>query len=222
MIVRYIGDVHGKYDPYKKIIRDCDRSIQVGDLGVGFYSPCRMTGALKSMQNPPHQAMTEGSHRFIRGNHDNPLICRGHSQSISDGTIEGDTMYIGGALSIDRQWRTEGLDWWADEELSYTELDRLITIYSAYQPHVMVTHDCPESHATNLVRGYEKTRYPSRTREAFQSMIETHRPEVWIHGHWHVDLDVTIDNTRFICLGELSYIDLDMDDLTAGKIISRN
>ena len=34
--MRFIDDVHGKIDQYLKIIADCDESIQVGDMGVGF------------------------------------------------------------------------------------------------------------------------------------------------------------------------------------------
>ena len=34
--MRFIGDVHGKYGQYKKLIAEVDSSIQVGDMGVGF------------------------------------------------------------------------------------------------------------------------------------------------------------------------------------------
>jgi hypothetical protein len=58
------------------------------------------------------------------GNHDNPYMCKQDMVGyISDGTVEGDVMYIGGAWSIDNPvappgWyrRTAGFDWWFDEE----------------------------------------------------------------------------------------------------------
>lgn len=31
-----IGDVHGKYGPYRNLIKDKIGTIQVGDMGVGF------------------------------------------------------------------------------------------------------------------------------------------------------------------------------------------
>lgn len=41
-------------------------------------------------------------------------------------------------------------------------------------------------------------------------MFEMHQPRIWLFGHWHFDFDGVIDGTRFICLGELSYRDLDV------------
>ena len=35
----FIGDVHGKYNRYRDIIRDCENTIQVGDMGIGFRHP---------------------------------------------------------------------------------------------------------------------------------------------------------------------------------------
>ena len=72
----FIGDVHGKFGPYKRICKEYRDTIQVGDMGVGFID--RYTN--RSYSNPPHYAMKAGNHRFIRGNHDNPGVCRKHSQ----------------------------------------------------------------------------------------------------------------------------------------------
>jgi len=65
-VIRFIGDVHGKYRPYKRAIAGVPRSIQVGDMGVGFRrtSPARYGDP---SANPPHYAMARGDHRFIRG-----------------------------------------------------------------------------------------------------------------------------------------------------------
>jgi hypothetical protein len=51
--MRLIGDIHGKFSQYKRIIKDCQASIQVGDMGVGFRSwPHGQPSA-----NPPYDAM---------------------------------------------------------------------------------------------------------------------------------------------------------------------
>src|SRR5215475_1197882 len=105
----FIGDVHGKFEPYKRLIKDRRDTIQVGDMGVGFQG--WRNGELVYLTNPPYDRMVEGNHRFIRGNHDNPGVCRQQRQWIADGAVEGDMMFVGGAFSIDREWRTEGLDW---------------------------------------------------------------------------------------------------------------
>jgi hypothetical protein len=209
--MRLIGDVHGKYDRYRRILADGPTgSIQVGDMGIGFRHT-QGPRAGEFYTNPPHYAMLAGSHRFIRGNHDNPESCRRHSQWISDGTIENGIMFIGGALSVDRAMRVPDHTWWADEELSIKELDDLITVYLAERPRVMITHECPEEVAAELERlahrGKLDPQYASRTRQAFQAMWSAHSPEVWVFGHWHYSFDQVLRGTRFVCLAELEYRD---------------
>jgi predicted phosphodiesterase len=67
----------------------------------------------------------------------------------------------------------------------------------------MVTHDCPETVADHLFGLTGKLNIPSRTRQAFDSMWEAHKPEIWIFGHWHQSRDQNIMGTRFVCLAEL-------------------
>lgn len=201
----YIGDVHGKYTQYKKIIKGATNTIQVGDMGVGF----RKWPHGDAQPNPPHDKMLEGNHRFIRGNHDNPTVCKNHSQWIPDGHIENDTMFIGGAVSIDAQWRIEGYSWWGNEELSDEELEVLINKYIEAKPKIMVTHDCPEEISElilmklPIIKGLNKSDFPSRSRKAFQRMWSAHSPDLWVFGHWHISVDQILRGTRFVCLAEL-------------------
>lgn len=203
--MRFIGDVHGKWTRYRKIIEECDASIQVGDFGCGFIHPFTE----QPMANPPYDAMIKGNHRFIRGNHDNPTACKNHSQYIADGTIENNMMFVGGAFSIDRAYRFENYDWWADEELSYDNLTRMVDIYLENKPEIMVTHECPDSIAMHVFP-FMKGEYPSRTRQAFEGMWSNHKPKLWIFGHWHYSVDQVILGTRFICLNELEHKDIEI------------
>jgi len=205
--IRFIGDVHGKYGPYKRLIAEVPCSIQVGDMGVGFRN---WQGDIKG--NPPHYAMVAGDHRFIRGNHDNPEECRKHSQWIPDGHIEGKMMFVGGAISIDKHLRQEGYNWWSDEQLSPDDLAYLIEVYEAAKPHTMVTHECPQSIVPAFLGHYKNELEPggADTRKAFEMMLAIHRPKLWIFGHWHQSLDYTHDGTRFICLAELEHKDIEI------------
>ena len=210
-MTRAIGDVHGKYAQYKKIIKGAARSIQVGDMGIGFKQ-FNHDGDLVWSTNPPHADMVKHNARMLRGNHDNPDVCKRNSQWIKDGTVENDVMYIGGATSIDKHHRIEGQSWWANEECSYNDLQVMIDTYMIVKPRVMITHEAPESIADAILSSLNRTKFddPSRTRQAFQVMLEAHRPEIWIFGHWHVDIDQVLNGTRFICLNELSWIDLEL------------
>ena len=211
MKIRFIGDIHGKFEKYLPLIKGEIDTVQVGDFGIGFgYTTAEFVDSMLS--NFGSQNYT---HRFIRGNHDDPGEASRSSHFITDGTVEGDIMYIGGALSIDRAWRTEGIDWWSDEELSYSELQSMIDLYDKTRPRILVTHDCPDFFANEamipLVRGLKN--HPSRTRDALDAMYAIAAPEIHIFGHWHHDVDYQDrggTGTRFICLNELSYIDLEV------------
>ena len=212
--MRFIGDVHGKYGPYKRLIAEVPASVQVGDMGVGFRREGGF-GEYDTYSNPPHYAMVKGDHRFIRGNHDNPGECAKHSQWIRDGNIESGVMFVGGAVSIDRAYRTEGYSWWPDEELSTAELNDLVDVYCEAKPRVMVTHDAPEEIAAEVSRvanwgAKMDPRFASRTRQAFQQMWSAHSPNLWIFGHWHFSFDRVLRGTRFICLAELEHRDIEL------------
>lgn len=216
--IRFIGDVHSKFGKYTRILEESPYpTIQVGDMGIGFrHWP---HGAWRS--NPPYDLMVAGRHRFERGNHDNPWVCSKHTQWIADGHTENGMMFVGGALSIDREYRYEDYSWWPDEELPEGRLAELVMEFVNYRPKIMVTHECPEVIAERIVgrlpdlrtggRMKLEPRFASRTRVAFQRMAELYQPKLWIFGHWHVPFDEVVGGTRFICLPELATMDVDIE-----------
>lgn len=206
--MRFIGDIHGKYKRYTRIVKECSESIQVGDFGMGFPG----SGQKHPWTYKLDQAFYK-KHRFIRGNHDSPFHCANQAKRwwIPDGTVENDMMFVGGALSIDAGSRIEGVSWWRDEELSIVALNDLIDKYEREKPTIMVSHEAPEYIIRDTMSWYEKKQHPSRTRDAFQAMWEIRSPKLWVFGHWHSSVDRVIDGCRFICLNELEYIDIDLD-----------
>lgn len=207
---RFIGDIHGNYIPWIAAAENSMRSVQVGDFGLGFGTK-GLAAFVDSVVIDP----IPGEHRFIRGNHDALYECKLSKNWIPDGTIEGPVMYIGGAGSIDRAWRTEGLNWWSDEELSISELDQMIETYAQAKPKVLVTHDCSEQFAKRVMMPLVNSTidFPSRTRDAIDQMYLVKPPEVHIFGHWHHRVDYIDEQTgtRMICLGIDEYIDIDLE-----------
>lgn len=219
MKIRFCGDVHGHYRAYKRLIEDCPVSIQVGDMGVGFKYWEPHANELRSAANPPYRTMVErGDHRFIRGNHDNPEVCKTQSLWIPDGTLVHDRVFcVGGAVSIDRAYRTEGLDWWPDEELSTSELDRVVDDFVALKPEVVCTHDCPDFVANEYLAWKNRAKIVdgSRTRQALDAAyaLVERKPRLWLFGHWHDTCHFVRTGTHFQMLGELDYCDVEwLDD----------
>lgn len=211
---RIIGDVHGYQNRYISVSvlpPDVSKSVQVGDMGVGF-------GQGDYWHKTLEEHMDKNNGFFIRGNHDNPDVVKNMKNFINDGAVHDNVMYVGGAWSIDQDYRTPGLTWWADEQLSQNQLDTLIDVYSVVKPRVMITHDCPTLAAYYMFvkEGQslaQKTQYLTRTGEALQRMFEIHQPDFHFFGHWHITKQMDINGTHFHCLGELDYIDFDFENL---------
>jgi hypothetical protein len=201
----FVGDVHGKFSRYKAIIKEHKDTIQVGDMGIGF----RRWPHGEYSQNPPYDEMVKANAQFIRGNHDNPAVCRKHSQYIADGRVHNDMMFIGGAYSIDWQYRTEDFSWWRDEECSPEQFKVLHGIYTVTKPACMVTHDCPKNIYPMLHTHHWND--PARTPVALQAMWEVHKPKLWVFGHHHKSFDMIVDGTRFVCLAELEVKELNWE-----------
>jgi hypothetical protein len=192
MKVAFISDVHGKWNAYEQICAQHEHTIQVGDFGIGFE---KVVGR--------YSPILSNRHRFIRGNHDDPAGCKDHPNFIPDGHTEvisgTKVMFVGGAFSIDRHWRTEGINWWRDEENSYRDFLTFFETYEAFKPDLMVTHDCPTDFAKLFMLGAHKPLYDSTTGAALQTMFDIHQPNRWVFGHWHTHIDQIYKGTRFFC-----------------------
>lgn len=200
MKIRIIGDIHGDYIAYDKIAEDVTHSIQVGDFGKGFGP------------SPEHMSLT---HRFIRGNHDDPAACKEDPHWIPDGTTETVNgvkfMFIGGAWSIDKDFRTPGKDWWPDEEISLQDMYSYASVYKEFKPEIMITHDLPFSVSCRLFPKPQNIR--TNTGMYLEHLFEIHKPKLWIAGHWHENKQENIEGTRFCVLGINSYTDLNAGDV---------
>lgn len=212
MLHRLIGDIHGRvYDYQSYAIRDFKGpTIQVGDFGVGFAGSYWHDELAEWQSNNPQ-------HRFIRGNHDNLAKCKLMPGYIPDGMIENDVMFIGGAYSIDAALRTEGVDWWRDEELSVAELSMLVDIYASVKPRVMITHDGPTDVTEQMfiksglaIGRFSAKKINTRTGQALQAMFDIHQPDEWYLGHWHHTMAYKYGRTMFQCIGELDYVDVEL------------
>ena len=234
-----IGDIHGHFDHYFELLDHANHvpSLQVGDLGLGFGRIGKTYSGQIVTLDPDDSIYYDemegfNQHRFIRGNHDNPEVCKESPYYLGDyGMHELGFFYLGGAVSIDRycqghlshlkmkpptappancySCRTEGVNFWENEELSDAELTEAINLYIEEKPEVVVTHECPsdmnEFVGSPPMRPIAELYGRSRTAIALQMMYNAHQPKVWIFGHYHKRKKINTDKTRFECLDMLYY-----------------
>ena len=219
--VRIIGDVHQKYDAYFSLTKDCDYSIQIGDMGFDYK---------------PLNVIDHNKHKFFSGNHDSldqyyssphvieSTITTGMSRDYGTATHGGlDFFFLRGGFSIDWKQRQKSYlmggakSYWDNEELSMEEMEMALWQYQKMKPDVVITHECPRSISQYVgdnkileMFGYNPQRFTTKTSELLEMMFQSHQPKRWYFGHYHNNWASKINGTWFTCIDELSYVELEV------------
>ena len=194
------GDWHGSTGWAVRIIRMAGRKLR-GEpdpliISLGDFGIWPGTGGA-AFQAAVREACADHGVRiwFIDGNHEDftqlEKFRDGDPRWLPRGTRwnwHGRTwLALGGAVSLDRAVRTEGRDWWPEEEITG---DQAAEVIAGGPAHVMVTHDVPSGvvHTSpppprfwdlaDLARN-------DRHRERLQGVANKVQPGWLLHGHLH-------------------------------------
>ena len=186
----YVGDVHGNFHYLKRAIKyyNPHRVIQSGDFGV--WPGMRQWDNLQGFEVPVY---------FCEGNHENHHSLPKVVTEMKDNLFyiprfvehEG-ILYIGGANSIDKAFRTPGFDWFPEET---------ITSVPEGLKHVdtIVSHTCPQVVYDDILsRDMVSDRDPSR--RALNIVLNDVKPKRWFFSHFHIDFRTTLKGCNFTCL----------------------
>lgn len=199
MSLLVIGDVHGKFSSYLKLLFQVKSdTLQLGDMGFNYYK-------INDLSD---------QHKFFGGNHDNYHTIGLCPNNIGDfgPRIHGNIkfFFIRGGFSIDKAGRRAGNDWWPEEELKYSAMCSALELYKTVKPKIMITHEAPcflskmiGDKEILLNWGFDPATFCSNTGKLLQACYNFHKPALWIHGHLHVSRRRFINSTTFISLAEL-------------------
>lgn len=187
--IHLLGDIHGDYAKHDLCAKNNHFTIQLGDFGFNYDS-------LK--KHDPNY------HKVLGGNHDNYDLIVDVPHYLGDfGTFELNAdrvikiFYIRGADSIDKQLRTVGIDWWADEQLTMVKMREALDLYGQYKPDVILSHSPPAF----AIEWFCNPRMPfGLTEHCLDAMHEIHSPELHIFGHMHKRKQKQSGQTKFICV----------------------
>lgn len=217
MRVMFVGDIHaemfllGQFME-KAMTAHCDGVVFVGDFWA--YTDLSWANAVIGQAAEIHGVdMSEFTVWFIDGNHedfrlldpDGEITVMGEYLTYVPRGVVLDLCgvrvgFLGGASSIDRGLRTEGVSWFPAEEITYGQGRRMFD--AAYQPSgpegrtgldILVTHDTtPEMFDTIMEsRGSDwQSEVGQGDRQIIGAVVEEFRPAWHVHGHHHYPLHV--------------------------------
>lgn len=110
---------------------------------------------------------------------------------------------VGGATSIDRQWRVIGESWWPQEALTEAEAARARALAPV---EVLFAHDAPTQHPFALKLDPDSQAHRQRITDVARAL----RPGVWFHGHYHQFAEYSFRHAD----GHAQVIGLDYDGST--------
>ena len=204
MKIAFMGDTHGNFPYTRKALKHVanvgvSTVIHVGDFGV--WSPF---GFIRSVGDEAERLGI--TVYFVDGNHEDHVwlsaqpvrddgfrelhphvlhIPRGHSWEWEGKRFLG----LGGAHSVDRQWRREGVDWFPEETITYSQGFRAGMVENV---DYMITHDCPIGVEIPGIAGnphgfpVEEIHLADNHRRMLGSVVDLVQPKVLVHGHYHV------------------------------------
>ena len=206
-----IGDVHGEFNKMQSKMVEIMESagepvnfVQVGDFGLGFERPKKDHDRLTTIN---HFLKEKDSKLYvIRGNHDNPAFWEwgcgyqfSNIEFVPDDyirVIEGKSCYFaGGAVSVDRSRRTQGIDYWAGEIYNVKDLLRFVSdpidilfTHDVYHPvsPFNVSSDtmkywCEKDE--NLMADIIQSQFVMKS--LYEDILKTNPNFSWYHGHYH-------------------------------------
>ena len=207
-MITVIGDVHGKYSQYKKITKENEFTVQVGDFGFSEWERLSYDDDI-----------CEYKHKIIGGSHDNYDLCVGNSHYLGDyGFYELNNVkffFIRGGISIDKTYRdVEKINggpktWWSQEQLTFREMDECRKLYKKEKPNFVITYSCPTRLVKRLTKPDLLVKYgfdaffEDATSSFLDVLFDIHQPVLWIHGHMHISKNTKIGDTNFVSLSEL-------------------
>jgi len=207
------GDTHGSIDmgklssykfPGGRLLTKNDLVIILGDFGVLWNNvPDKEEKYwINWLNNKPWTTLV------VDGNHDNHTrfnaleeinMFNGKVGKISDSIfhlkrgqiydINGiKTFTMGGATSIDKNRRVEGISWWKEEIPSYAEFDFALENLEMHNNKVdlILTHTCPDRIVRELWNVYKLNCPVGIFLDEIQERVEFKK---WYCGHMHVNRD---------------------------------
>ena len=212
----FLGDVHGESPLMRDFLNSEEKyCLQLGDFGFIFkYNDWKWNRFLNHFEkNYPNKMIFT-----VLGNHENydsiekmPVKdmfgarcrkIRSNVYAVERGeilSIEGlNILCIGGADSIDKAWRQDGISWWAQEKISDTDVKKTVEKGLTCSFDMVCSHAMP---AFFMLQNFTPCFQTGSefSLEKIYCDIENNGGHIplWIGGHVHNSIDMKYNDTLF-------------------------
>ena len=121
-------------------------------------------------------------------------------------------LFMGGALSTDKEYLTPGIDWFPEETIKQSDVENL----PDEQIDIVVSHTCPSDFRREiLIKVLEEKNQLWKLNDPFwlekfkdpscyilSHVLEKYEPSFWFFGHFHIPANGTYRKTRWFALNK--------------------
>lgn len=123
---------------------------------------------------------------------------------------------MGGALSIDKVYRTPYISWWPQEDVNYAEMEEAYNNLEKVNNKVdfIFTHTCPNNEIDTIFPGKFQTKFDDTTGKFLSVIKGSVEFKHWYFGHFHSNKTVNKFTCTYSSLVEVPMnSDLDSDSV---------
>lgn len=206
MKILVVGDIHAKFEQFLEELNMLKPNMVISTGDFGFWpSKYDLQGIFESNQIPiyfcdgnheDHEALLElcdesGENDMVEIAHNLYYMTRGSTLKLPDGQV---VLFVGGARSIDRDCRLEGVNYFPEEELDFDVLDKLDCVSDV---DIVISHTKPSGIDVGIDCDYD----PSM--EVLDEAFEMFHPSQWFFSHFHTYAKQNTDKCDFACLNQI-------------------
>ena len=217
MNIMITGDVHRDFGALNRLInkKKPDLVLCAGDFG---YWPNDKPEKVYGRNHPKYAKLPtpkpgpDCAIHWVDGNHEDfdaldkretdeiwPNVHyqpRGSHMLLPDGRR---VLFMGGAASHDKEFRTPGYDWFPQEIITQKDID---AVDFSLKYDIVISHTCPRSFNIKHLCKIPDTDRPNDPSElALDVILHECNPDLWYFGHWH--------RFKFGCHGSTTWYVLD-------------
>lgn len=218
MKIIIFGDTHAKFSFFEYCINNMikagnefDAIIVCGDFG--YWPRTNVAIEMAKFKTPVPIYFCDGNHEdfdilYEKVSDDVTEIMNNVFYVRRGGVVkfaDKNFLFMGGALSIDRNWRVLGQSWFEQELITQTDLDKALS--NKEKIDVVISHTCPEMffyHKVFDLFGGKYDKFNDPSCRALNIILEEKRPDLWFFGHWHIHAEGIVKNTKWCALSNFN------------------